>query len=244
MEYQDEVTGSATAMAVDSGTEVAGVEGTGEVTEVSNDFISTEAYVVPPATAKYHRGSVSGVALLSTKTGSTAIVATLHSDDNGRDYELKSWAPPAWIENPRITRAQLEALPRPAGTNAKGHPKQLQVERFGAAIANSVGTAILKGVDENGRPMGIEAIGRAADVQKLLIVAKHASRSIAAGKYTTADEFVTELNSLVSGTPVIFTTREEKNDDPQFAPKETVNGIYGYDYDVSKFKKYESASGN
>src|SRR5256885_1040239 len=64
-----------------------------EVTEGETDggFITTEAYDVPPATPKKHRGSISSVALLTTKTGTVGIRVTYHSDDNGRDYESTIW---------------------------------------------------------------------------------------------------------------------------------------------------------
>lgn len=195
---------------------------TGE--EVGNEsFIVTESYVVPAATPKFHSGSISGFGLLRTNSGSTALVTTLHSDYNGRDYEMKSWLPAAWVENPRISREELAALPRPEGMNAKGNPKQTQLERFGSTISNSRNDA---------------------DLQKLFAVAKKASRALPRPTYTNIDEFLELLNGALSGTPAVFTTREEKNDDPQYAPKETVSGIFGYDFDTSKLKKYVSAAGN
>lgn len=221
MEYQDEVTGSATAMAVDESGSTGVDASLDNVTQEvggSGDtgFIVTESYVVPPATPKKHRGTITGVALLQTKTGSTGISITAHSDDNGRDYEQVIWPPAAWVANPRITKAELDTLPTAEGK------KQSPAQRFGSAISNSKGTG---------------------DVDRLLQVAKVAGRTARAG-YTNIDQFIEQFNTLLAGIPVIFTTKEEKNDDPQYQARERVNGFYGYDFDASKLKNYESASGN
>lgn len=228
MEYEgNQETGAATATAVD---EVGGtsteVDTTGNDTmssEGGDGFIVTESYVVPPATPKKHRGTITGVTLLTTKTGSTGITVAAHSDDNGRDYEQIIWPPAAWVNNPRITKAQLDILPRPEGFTSSGRPKQTPAERFGSSISNSKGSG---------------------DVQRLLQVAKTAGRTAGAAAYTDVTGFVDQLNTLLAGTPVIFTTKEEKNDDPQYQARERVNGFYGYDFDPAKLKNYEAANGS
>lgn len=226
MEYQEEVnSGAATAMAVDE--TGAAVDATTETTDgTAGGFIVTESYVVPPATPKKHRGTITGVTALVTKTGSTAILVTAHSDDNGRDYEQKIWPPIEWIENPRLTQdtkfvvngqeVKFRDLPIREGK------KQTPAQRFGSAISNSKGTG---------------------DVDRLLQVAKTAGRTAQAA-YTTFTDFIEQFNTLLAGTPVIFTTKEGKNDDPQYQAREEVNGFYGYDFDLDKLKSYQSASGN
>lgn len=179
-------------------------------------FIVTEAYTVPPATPKWHSGTIVGVTRLDTKSGTTGITVTYHSDSNGREYEGKIWPPAAWVENPRISRAELEALPTQEGK------KQSPLQRFGSAISNSKGTG---------------------DVDKLLSVAKRAGRTTPPPTYKTFDEFLEGLNTTLSGCPTIFTTKEEKNDDPQYQARESVNGVYGYDFDPTKLKAYVAASG-
>ena len=222
MEYESELQGSAALAA-----ETFGEGGLDNVTEfpatehgtegVAGSFFTTEAYEVPPATPKWHRGSVTGVTLLTTKTGSTGIQIGFHSDDNGRDYELVTWPPVAWIENPNITRKELAALPTAEGK------KQSPLQRFGAAVHNSKGTA---------------------DLDRLISAVTRSGRTLPRPNYTDINGFIEQLNSFVAGAPVIFTTREEKNDDPQYQARERVNNIYGYDFDGSKLKAYVSAAGN
>ena len=189
---------------------------TEETTGVAGSFFTTEAYVVPPATPKWHRGSVTGVTVLTTKTGTTGIQIAFHSDDNGRDYEMVSWPPAAWVENPNISRDELAALPTAEGK------KQSPLQRFGASVHNSKGTA---------------------DLDRLISAVTRSGRTMPVPVYSTIDDFVSLLNGFVAGAPVVFTTREEKNDDPQYQARERVNNIYGYDFDASKLKAYVSAAG-
>jgi hypothetical protein len=196
---------------------VGEVLGTEEQAPVSESFFTTEPYDVPAATPKRHSGSVTGVALLETKTGSTGIEIKYHSDSNGRDYEQVIWPPAAWIANPNISRADLEALPTAEGK------KQSPLQRFGSAITNSKGTG---------------------DFDKLFAAAKKAERTIPRPTYTTIQEFVEMVNGIFSGMPVKFTTREEKNDDPQYQARERVNAVYPYDFDLTKLKNYAEADGS
>lgn len=206
---------AAESFEVGTGTQAETFEDTGG--GEGESFIVTESYVVPPATPKSHNGSITGVTILTTKTGSIGLQVGFHSDANGRDYEQMIWPPAAWIDNPRITRAQLEALPVAEGK------KQNPLQRFGSAISNSKGTG---------------------DVDKLLAAAKKAGRAFPKPTYSTIEEFVEGLNTTLSGCPAVFTTKEEKNDDPQYTARERVNGVYGYDFDTSKLKAYQPAGGN
>jgi hypothetical protein len=219
MSFENEASATAAAAAEEA------VDGVGEATfegeggtggEFSDSPIVTEAYTVPPATPKSHAGSITGMAVVNTKTGTVGLRVTFHSDSNGRDYEQTIWPPAAWAENPRITREELGTLPTAEGK------KQSPLQRFGSAISNSKGTG---------------------DVDKLIAAVKKAGRTFGRATYTTIDEFVEYMNQAISGCPVVFTTREEQNDDAQYQARERVNNVFGHDFDATKLKAYTPANG-
>lgn len=215
-----------------------GTGGDASTTTEEGDFFATDPYEVPAATPKFHRGAIESIAATDvTESGSRGIRVTFKSDSNGRQYENTIWPPMAFVDNPRITRDELAALPVPEGK------KQSPLQRYGATIHNHFGRDILRGKNDKGQPITIKAIGQSAEVDRLLIVAVHAGRTLPAGRYSNFDEYVSQLNNVVAGTPVVFTTREEKNEDPNFSNREKVNGVYGHDFDVTTFKQYQDAAG-
>lgn len=214
MEYQDEVTGSATAMAVDETRIDTSLDNsTQEVSEgTAGGFFSTPAPEMPLPSAKKHRGSVSSVVtLLSKQKGTGGVEITLHSDSNGKDYAKTIWVLDQYRENPNLDPETLKGIPAAEGK------VQTPFERYGRTIQNKKGTG---------------------ELQQLINAGTAAGRTFA--RYTDFTSLGEVLNAALQGTPVIFTDRAV---DTETGFKVEVNTIYAYTHDFSKLRA-EAADGS
>jgi hypothetical protein len=193
-----------------------------DTTETTAGFISTEpAPAEVPATLK-HRGSLTSVvAITSRDKGSRGIEINVHSDSNGNEYKTTIWPPRQWTDNVRITGAELAQLPRPEGVTAAGNPKQSPYERFGRTIASSDGRG---------------------ELQRLLRAGDAAGRT-PENTYTDFDSLVTNLNTALTGIPLVFTTGPDGEPDPQYGFRIKVRSIYPHDAKWEKIRA-EDAGGN
>lgn len=220
MDYIENETGSATAMAVDeSGSAAVDRElsdtttlEVGEEGGVSSGFFSTPAPDIVLPSAKKHRGTVTSVVtLLSAQKGTGGIEITVHSDSNGKDYKKTIWVLDAYRENPNLNAADLKGIPAPEGK------VQTPYERYSRTIQNSKGTAAL---------------------QQLITAATAVDRSF--GRYADFITLGEVLNAATAGVPVVFT---DKANETETGFKVEVNNIYPHTFDFSKLRA-EAADGS
>src|SRR5271157_678841 len=157
---------------------------------------NTPELVVPPPEPEVTRGEITGVSREDAATGSVGIRVSLKSTDTAVEDSLTYWPPIEFVEDISVDPSTLSNEPKPG-------KKQSPRERYGVVVRNSTKTA---------------------DIQKLLALAAEQDRHIT-GAPNDFDEFVALLDELLTGIPVVFTRRPEKNAEPQYANRLKVGVI-------------------
>lgn len=218
MDYR-ETNAATAAQAVDSsetaGTDAVDADNVVEITAATG-FIRTEAAPAEVPRQLKHRGSVTGImAITGTTTGNRGIEVTVHSDSNGRDYKTAIWPPRQWTDNVFITGAELAALPAPEGVTEKGNPKQTPYQRFGRTINSTDGRA---------------------ELQRVITAGTRADRTLNPN-YTDFDTLVENLNTGLSGTPIIFVTGPDGDPDPEYGFRIKVKTVLPFDANFEKLRQ-------
>lgn len=195
------------------------VETTDTGAGAASGFISTEAAPAEVPKKLKHRGGITSIEAVTANSGSRAIQINVHSDSNGKDYKRVIWPPMAWVENVRITGAQLQALPAPEGLTAAGNPKQTPYQRFGRTISSTDGRA---------------------ELQEALRAGEKAGRTLDAN-YTDFDSLCANLNAGLAGTPIVFITGADGEPSVEYGFRIVVKSILPHDVNFDKLKAEDAA---
>lgn len=200
IEYNDTID---SASGTDTGVvdEVGGGFDGAAVTDDGNGGFGGEAKL-DPASPEAHRGEVVSVARYEAKTGSVALAITLKSNDTGLSggpgFTMNLWGPSdvldassaAWASG-HFDSSQLSDT-APAGK--KQSPRQAYARNFFNTKKNGTVQQLLEAAAEQGRT----------------------SASLGLSSPTNPEEYVANLNAILSGTEVLIVRKPEKNDDPKF----------------------------
>jgi hypothetical protein len=167
---------------------------------LNDDVLSTPELTAPTEAADAHRGQIVGVTSKKFDTGSTGIELSLKSSDAGFDATYMFFPPTEFVDNIHVDPTTLSEVPNPG-------KKQSPQQRYAVVIANA---------------------NKTAEIQALRIIAQEQGRTLSgAVPPTSFEDYVSLLNSLLSGVEVVFTRKpDESAEDPRYRGKLKVNRIY------------------
>ena len=205
---------------VDSAVSDSTIEQTGEVatgmeqtsTDDGNGGFGGEAKL-DPASPEAHRGEIVSVTRYEAKTGTTAIAITLKSNDTGLSggpgFTMNLWGPSDVLDqnSPCWASGHFDAshLSDEAPAGKKQSPRQAYARNFFNTKKTGVVQQVLAAAAEQGRT----------------------GASLGLSSPTNPEEYVANLNAILSGTEVLIVRKPEKNDDPKFDGSLKVSAIYG-----------------